>query len=48
MNSQQTTIDVYMQENDRLKTAYIQVSMDRKEAKSEAEQKLKEMRGDKK
>jgi hypothetical protein len=31
INRQQSAIDVYMQENDRLKTAYIQVSMDRDE-----------------
>lgn len=35
INRQQTAIDVYMQENDRLKTAYIQVSMDRDEIKAE-------------
>jgi putative protein kinase ArgK-like GTPase of G3E family len=50
INRQQSAIDVYMQENDRLKTAYIQVSMDRDEAKAEIEklqlsrkQKLKEI-----
>lgn len=37
INRQQSAIDVYMQENDRLKTAYIQVSMDRDEAKAEIE-----------
>jgi hypothetical protein len=36
-NRQQSAIDVYMQENDRLKTAYIQVSEDRNEIRKEAE-----------
>ena len=40
---QQTAIDVYMQENDRLKTAYIQVSMDRDEIRAELERLNKEI-----
>jgi polyribonucleotide nucleotidyltransferase len=37
INRQQSAIDVYMQENDRLKTAYIQVSEDRNEIRKETE-----------
>lgn len=37
INRQQSAIDVYMRENDRLKTAYIQVSMDRDEIRGEIE-----------
>ena len=37
INRQQSAIDVYMQENDKLKTLYIQVSEDRNEIRKEVE-----------
>jgi hypothetical protein len=42
INRQQSAIDVYMQENDKLKTAYIQVSEDRNEIRKETEAEIKE------
>lgn len=36
ISRQQSAIDVYLEENDRLKTAFVQVVMDREEAKAEA------------
>ena len=43
INRQQSAIDVYMQENDRLKTAYIQVSEDRNEIRKEAEAEIERL-----
>ncbi len=42
INRQQSAIDVYMQENDKLKTAYIQVSEDRNEIRKETEAEIEE------
>jgi FtsZ-binding cell division protein ZapB len=44
INRQQSAIDVYMQENDRLKTAYIQVSENRNEIRKEAEAEIDELK----